>query len=137
MGVYTPMGREVNGRSVWVSVDHRVGYLFYSDMGSWCVSTEVDMTDGLNQGTLMVESDAEAPHLITESWSVHDTKNWSAGAPGVKVRLASNAEVDAAVSSIKQDREHAIAAAQRAQTVAGACVCLWGRSMTTRWGRTL
>ena len=31
------------------------------------------MEVGEHQGSLMVESDAETPHTITESWSVHDT----------------------------------------------------------------
>ena len=31
------------------------------------------MEAGEHQGSLMVESDAETPHAITESWSVHGT----------------------------------------------------------------
>ena len=74
MGVYRHAGREVNGRGVWTSVGLHVAYLFYSEMGSWCVSdSETDMAAGEHQGSLMVESDAETPHAITESWSVHDT----------------------------------------------------------------
>ena len=71
MGVYRHAGREVNGRGVWASVGHHAAYLFYSAMGSWCVSNEADMEAGEHQGSLMVESDAKTPHAITESWSVH------------------------------------------------------------------
>ena len=73
MGVYRHAGREVNGRGVWASVGHHAAYLFYSAMGSWCVSDATDMAAGEHQGSLMVESDAETPHAITESWSVHGT----------------------------------------------------------------
>ena len=73
MGIYRHAGREVNGRGVWASVGHHAAYLFYSAMGSWCVSNEADMEAGEHQGSLMVESDAATPHAITESWSVHGT----------------------------------------------------------------
>ena len=171
MGVYRHAGREVNGRGVWTSVGLHVAYLFYSEMGSWCVSdSETDMAAGEHQGSLMVESDAETPHAITESWSVHDTmskaqtsaswrsrgaalsarsrlrlprasaslghspacgrgpalpalvltsrhdsETWSADAPGVRVRLASDAEVEATVQSVKRVQRAALAAAQRAR----------------------
>ena len=112
MGIYKYVGREVNRRGVWASVGHRERYLFYSSLGSWCVSDAADMAAGLNQGTLMVESDAEAPHTITEPWSAHDSENWSAGAPGVQVRCVSDAEAEAAVRSVKQATKRAAAAAQ-------------------------
>ena len=73
MGIYRHAGREVNGRGVWASVGHHAAYLFYSAMGSWCVSDATDMAAGEHQGSLMVESDAETPDAITESWSVHGT----------------------------------------------------------------
>ena len=117
MGIYKHTGREVNGCGVWASVGHHEAYIYYSEMGSWCVSDATDMAAGAHQGSLMVESEAETPHAITESWSVHDSENWSADAPGVRVRLASDAEVLAAVQHVEWVQSQALAAAQRARQV--------------------
>ena len=117
IGIYTHTGREVNGRGVYCIVGHHEAFLFYSDRGSWCISDAADMTAGAHQGSLMVESDAETPHAITESWSVHDSETWSAGAPDVRVRLASIAEVKEAERSAAQFMNEAQTAAQRMRTI--------------------
>ena len=113
MGIYNHTGRDVNGRGVWALVGHREAFLFYSELGSWCVSDAEDMEAGQHQGSLMVESDAVMPYEITEPWSVHDSENWAADAPSVRVRGCSSVEVDAALLSVEQGRREAVEAAQR------------------------
>ena len=51
MGIYAPVeGQLVNERPLWALLSHREAFLYYSDMGSWCISDAEDMAAGANQG---------------------------------------------------------------------------------------
>jgi len=117
MGIYTLIDEEVNAHRVWSIVGHREAFLFYSDMGSWCISDAEDMQGGTHQGSLMVESDAQTPDQITQMWSVHDSENWSDNAPSVSASKCASATRDKAVDCIEQEQIKSREAAQQAPVI--------------------
>ena len=79
-GIYERTETVVNGRAVWHQVDSAPPcdtFLFYSTLGSWCVSDEGDMLAGAHQGSMMTESDAATPDAIAETFVVVDDEQWA------------------------------------------------------------
>ena len=76
------------------------------------------MEAGAHQGSLMAESEAMSPEAIEEGrWHVHDSSEWSAPAPTVRVQVCAPEERDAKQRSIEAALQLAVAAAEKAVTI--------------------
>ena len=96
-GIYERTETVVNGRAVWHQVDSAPPcdtFLFYSTLGSWCVSDEGDMLAGAHQGSMMTESDAATPDAIAETFVVVDDEQWAADAPEISVATVDRGALD-------------------------------------------
>ena len=121
-GIYERTETVVNGRAVWHQVDSAPPcdtFLFYSTLGSWCVSDEGDMLAGAHQGSMMTESDAATPDAIAETFVVVDDEQWAADAPEITVAAVDRAALDAAKERAEAEIREALAAAPAKFTFEG------------------
>ena len=121
-GIYERTETVVNGRAVWHQVDSAPPcdtFLFYSTLGSWCVSDEGDMLAGAHQGSMMTESDAATPDAIAETFVVVDDEQWAADAPEITVAAVDRAVLDAAKERAEAEIREALAAAPAKFTFEG------------------
>jgi hypothetical protein len=118
MGVYEHLaGKEVNGRGVWQQQADRNHFLFHAKNAKWYIGGKQNMEAGRNRGLMKVDSDADAPDQIVETWQVYNgTGAWSP-APNASARVCSLTEKQAGARQVKEEEERALSEAKGAPSV--------------------